>query len=128
MARQDGIPRVALAQARVWLADGKQLRRLSLYEHRIQSRVDKNKKVLDDLQQKRQAALQRAAEEVALLTQLAESKGETDDIERDYPRQALPPQFDFSIAEIARLATHLTRLAEAKKLFQASLKPLRKAA
>ncbi len=91
MARQDGIPRVALAQARVWLADGKQLRRLSLYEHRIQSRVDKNKKVLDDLQQKRQAALQRAAEEVALLTQLAESKGETYDIERDYPRQSLPP-------------------------------------
>jgi hypothetical protein len=84
--------------------------------------------MLDDLQQQRQAALQRAAEEVALLTQLAESKGETYDIERDYPRQALPPQFDFSIAEIARLATHLTRLAEAKKLFQASLKPLRKAA
>jgi hypothetical protein len=119
---------VALAQARVWLAEGKNLQLLSLYQHRIQNRVTKNKKMLDDLQQQRQAALQRAAEEVALLTQLAESKGETYDIERDYPRQAFPPQFDFSIPEIARLATHLTRLAEAKKLLQASQRPLRKAA
>jgi hypothetical protein len=96
-------------------------------QHRIQNRVDKNKKMLDDLQQ-RQAAIERAAEEVALFTQLAESKGETYDIDRDYPRQAIPPQFDFSIPEIARLATHLTRLAEAKKLLQASQRPLRKAA
>ena len=101
---------------------------LSLYQHRIPNRVDKNKKMLDDLQQQRQAALQRAAEEVALLTQLAESKAKTFDIGRDYPRQTLPPQFDFSIPEIARLATRLTRLAEAKKLLQPSQKPLRKAA
>jgi hypothetical protein len=119
---------VALAQARVWLADGKNLQLLSLYAHRIQNRVTKNKKMLDDLQQQRQAALQKVAEEVALLSQLAESKGETYDIERDYPRQALPPQFDFSIPEIARLATHLIRLAEAKKLLQATQRPLRRAA
>jgi len=119
---------VALAQARVWLDEGKNLQLLSLYAHRIQNRVSKNKKMLDDLQQQRQAALQRVAEEVALLTQLAESKGETYDIARDYPRQAFPPQFDFSIPEIARLATHLTRLAEAKKLLQATPKPLRRAA
>ena len=119
---------VALAQARVWLSEGKNLQLLSLYQHRIQNRIGKNKKMLDDLQQQRQAALQRVAEEVALLTQLAESKGETYDIARDYPRQAFPPQFDFSIPEIARLATHLTRLAEAKKLLQASQRPLRKAA
>jgi hypothetical protein len=84
--------------------------------------------MLDELQQQRQAALQRVAEEVSLLTQLAESKGETYDIAREYPRQSLPPQFDFSIPEIARLATHLTRLAEAKKLLQATQRPLRKAA
>ena len=119
---------VALAQARAWLAEGKNLQLLSLYQHRIQRRVEKNKKMLDDLQQQRQSALQRVAEEVALLTQLAESKGETYDIERDYPLQTLPPQFDFSIPEIARLATHLTRLAEAKKLLQATPKPLRRAA
>jgi hypothetical protein len=119
---------VALAQARVWLADGKNLQLLSLYQHRIQNRVTKNKKMLDDLQQQRRATLQQVAEEVALLTQLAESKGETYDIARDYPRQSLPPQFDFSIPEIARLAAHLTRLAEAKKLLQTAQRPLRKAA
>ena len=119
---------VALAQARVWLAEGKNLQLLSLYQHRIQRRVEKNKKMLDELQQQRQAALQRVAEEASLLTQQAESKGETYDIARDYPRQAFPPQFDFSIPEIARLATHLIRLAEAKKLLQATQRPLRRAA
>ncbi|MGA2119738.1 MAG: hypothetical protein ABSH56_33950 [Bryobacteraceae bacterium] len=119
---------VALAQARVWLSEGKNLQLLSLYQHRIQRRVEKNKKMLDDLQQQRHSALERVAEEVALLTQLAASKGETYDIERDYPRQTFPPQFDFSIPEIARLATHLTRLAEAKKLLQSAPRPLRKAA
>jgi hypothetical protein len=119
---------VALAQARVWLADGKNLQLLSLYQHRIQNRVTKNKKMLDDLQQQRRATLQQVAEEVAILTQLAESKGETYDIARDYPRRSLPPQFDFSIPEIARLAAHLTRLAEAKKLLQTAQRPLRKAA
>ena len=84
--------------------------------------------MLDELQQQRQAALQHAAEEVALLTQLAESKGETYDIERDYPRQSLPPQFDFSIPEIARLASPPTRLAEAKKQSSAPRKAFRQAA
>ncbi|MGA2114228.1 MAG: hypothetical protein ABSH56_05700, partial [Bryobacteraceae bacterium] len=115
-------------QARVWLAEGKNLQLLSLYQHRIQRRVEKNKKMLDDLQQQRHSALERVAKEVALLTQLAASKGETYDIERDYPRQALPPQFDFSIPEIARRAAHQIRLAETKKLLQATQKPLRKAA
>jgi hypothetical protein len=48
--------------------------------------------------------------------------------ERDYPRHALPPQFDFSKPGIACLAVHHSRLAEAKKLFLAPPKPLRKAA
>jgi len=86
---------VALAQARVWLSEGKNLQLLSLYQHRIQRRVEKNKKMLDELQQQRQAALQRVAEEVSLLTQLAESKGETYDIARDYPRQAFPRNLIF---------------------------------
>jgi len=119
---------VALAQARVWLARGKDLQLLSLYEHRIQRRVEKNMTMLRDLQQDRKAALAQAAEEVALLSQLAASKGETYDFERDYPRETLPPQFDFSNAVILRLAAHYSRLAEAKKLLLASPKPLRKAA
>jgi hypothetical protein len=82
---------VALAQARVWLADGKNLQLLGLYEHRIQRRVEKNMDMLRGLQQERKAALQQAVEEVALLTQLAASKGETYAFERDYPHHALPP-------------------------------------
>ena len=108
---------VALAQARVWLSEGKNLQLLSLYQHRIQRRVEKNKKMLDELQQQRQAALQRVAEEVALLTQLAESKGETYHPERDLPRAALPPQFDFSKSGIVRLAAHQLSLVEAKREF-----------
>ncbi len=118
----------ALAQARVWLAQGKDLQLLSLYEHRIQRRVEKNMVMLRALQQDRQAALKQAAEEVALLVELAASKGETYDPERDYPRQILPPQFDFSNAAILRVAAHYSRLAAAKKLFLAPPKPLRKAA
>ena len=119
---------VALAQARVWLADGKNLQLLGLYEHRIQRRVEKNMDMLRGLQQDRKAALQQAVEEVALLTQLAASKGETYAFERDYPRQALPPQFDFSKLGISRLAAHHSRLTEAKKQSLVVPKSLTKAA
>ena len=116
------------AQAHTWLRDGKQLQLLGLYEHRFQRRVEKNMQMLRELQQERKAAFKQAAEEVALLTQLAESKGETFDIERDFPIESLPPQFVFSKPEIARLAAHLRRLAEAKKQSSAPAKTLSKAA
>jgi len=45
--------------------------------------LDVYKRQLRGLQQDRKAALQQAVEEVALLTQLAASKGETYDFERD---------------------------------------------
>jgi len=98
------------------------------YEHRFQRRVEKNMQMLRELQQERKAAFKQAAEEVVLLTQLAESKGETFDIERDFPIESLPPQFVFSKPEIARLAAHLRRLAEAKKQSSAPAKTLSKAA
>jgi hypothetical protein len=41
---------------------------------------------------------------------------------------ALPPQFVFSLAEIARQVAHNRRLAEAKKHLQASQKKLTKIA
>jgi hypothetical protein len=125
-----GIPEVdvALAQARVWLADGKNLQLLGLYEHRIQRRVEKNMVMLRELRQERKAAFKQAVDEVALLIELAENQGETFDFERDYPRQALSPQFDFSKAAILRLAAHQRRLNDAKKWFPASPKPRRKAA
>jgi len=115
-----------LVQSRVWVVEGKELALLSLYEQRIQRRVEKNMKMIHDLQQVRHAALQKAVEEAELLARLAASKGETYDVEVDFPPAALPPQFDFSLAEIARLAAHKARLTEAKKHFAAPRKPLRR--
>ncbi len=97
---------VAYAQAVVWLKEGKNLGLLTLYEGRIQRRVEKNLAIVRQLQQDRKAALQQAVEEATLLAQLAASKGETFDIERDFPREALPPQFVFSLCQIARLVAH----------------------
>jgi hypothetical protein len=119
---------VALAQARVWLADGKQLQLLGLYEYRMQRRVEKNMDMLRELQQERQAALNQAVEDVAALAKLAEKQSVTFDIERDYPRLAIPPQFDFSNAEILRLAPHHRRLEDSKKYFPPAKKPLHNAA
>ncbi|MGP8244327.1 MAG: hypothetical protein ACLQVN_07385 [Bryobacteraceae bacterium] len=127
---RNGNPEIeaSFAQARTWLNDGKDLQLLGLYEHRIQSRVNKNTQMLRQLQQDRKAALEQAAEEVALLAQLADSKGETFDIERDFPAESLPPQFVFSKPEILRLAAHRRRLAEAKKQSSAPPKTLSQAA
>jgi hypothetical protein len=126
----NGNPEVeaSFAQARTWLDQGKDLQLLGLYQHRIQSSVRKNMKMLRELQQDRKAALKQAAEDVALLTQLAENKGETYDAERDFPVESLPPQFVFSKPEIARLAAHQRRLAEAKTQSAAPPKTFSKAA
>src|ERR1035438_1209069 len=86
----------AFAQAVVWLKEGKNLGLLTLYEGRIQRRVEKNLAIIRQLQQDRQAALQQAVEEAELLAQLAASKGESFDIERDFPRETLPPQFVYA--------------------------------
>ncbi len=118
----------ALAQAVVWLKEGKNLGLLTLYESRIQRRVEKDMLMVRQLQQDRQAALNKAVEEATLLAQLAACKGEVYDIERDFPREALPQQFVFSLPQIARLVAHNRRLAEAKKQFQATPKAFRQAA
>jgi hypothetical protein len=111
----------ALAQAVAWASDAKNLNLLTLYEGRIQRRVEKNLQMLKQLEAERKAALQQAVEEAKLLVQLAASKGETYDIESEFPSEALPPQFDFSTRQIARLAAHSQRLAQARL-------PLRRAA
>ncbi|SPE42446.1 hypothetical protein SBA3_540024 [Candidatus Sulfopaludibacter sp. SbA3] len=80
-----------MAQARVWLTDSHKLGLLTLYEARIQRKIEKNLAILRQQQQDRQAALEKAVEEATLLAQLAAAKGESFDIERDYPREFLPP-------------------------------------
>jgi len=63
-----------------------------------------------------------------LLAQYAASKGEAYNVEADLPPEALPPQFAFSLPEIARRATHNLRLVDAKKHVPAARQPFRKAA
>ena len=114
----------AFSQARVWLSKGENLALLTLYENRIQRRVEKNMVLLRQQQADRQAAFQKAVEEAELLSQLAAAKGETFDVERDFPLEVLPPQFVFSPAALARQVAHNRRLAEARKHVQASQKKL----
>jgi hypothetical protein len=118
----------AFAQTRTWFDDPKNIALLGLYEQRIKNKELKAAAQLTQLQNARREALKQAVEEAALLAKLAESKGETLNLERDLPRLTHYPQFDFSNPEIARLVIHARRLAEAKALFQTPQKPLRMAA
>ena len=92
----------ALAMTRVWRERSKELERLTLYEGRLQRKVEKNIALLRQMQQDRREALQKLVEEAATL-------GETYTL----PTELLPPQFDFSTPQIAALASHHRRLAEA---------------
>jgi len=118
----------AFSQARVWLTSSKEIALYSLYEHRIQRKLEKNLAQLRQLQEDRRKALQQAVEEAALLAQAAASKGEPFDLERDFPVQALYPQLVFSTPEFARLVAYSRRLASAKEAIPAARQPFRKAA
>ncbi|SPE23738.1 hypothetical protein SBA3_1030005 [Candidatus Sulfopaludibacter sp. SbA3] len=118
----------AFAQAVTWASEAKNLNLMSLYEGRTQRRVERNMKMLKDLQAERKAAFNQVVEDATLLAQHAASKGEPYDVERDFPPEALPPQFGFSLPEIARRVTHNLRLADAKSHVPAPKQPLRKAA
>jgi hypothetical protein len=48
------------------------------------------------------------------MSQLAEKAGETYNPATDFPRELLPPQFDFSNPEILRLIVHHRRLKAAQ--------------
>ena len=107
----------ALAMAITWIKEGKNLQLLTLYESRLQRKVEKNMALLRQMQQERRDALQQALEEAAIL-------GEA----YDFPAEALPPQFDFSPQQFARLAAHRRRLNEAGMRRGTPQKPLRRAA
>ena len=95
----------AICQARTWLADGKQLQQLALYESRIRRSLEKNEKQLKELQAERKAARDKALEEAKLLAQLALLEGEIYVQEEN--------GFGFSAEEIVRLVRHEMRLQEA---------------
>jgi hypothetical protein len=114
----------ALAQARVWISKGGNLQLLGLYESRIQRRFEKNMAEIRTLQAARKAELDQILEEVDLLCQLAESRGE--EVE---PSQFVSlAKFDFSDPDIGRLLNRRRDLREAKKRFQDPRKPSKIAA
>ncbi len=113
-----------LSHGRTWIAEARNLNLLTLYESRIQRRFEKNMAELRRLQSERKAALEAAIEEAALLSHLAESKGETYN-----PAEAFVARgFEFSPVEIARKVTRWHHLVEAKKLSATPRKELRRAA
>jgi hypothetical protein len=75
----------AITQAQTWRADNKQFSNIALYETRLHRMIAKNKKELDQLQTKRQAAESAAREEAELL--LEEKLAEQDPIDQAQPIQ-----------------------------------------
>ena len=106
-------PVAALVEA--WIDPSKGLQRIALYANRIQRAIEKNTIRLEALQSQRKAAHEKAQEEAVLLTELAQSKGETYDPAPDFPAPASPTGFVYSPAEIARLISRRSRLEEATK-------------
>ncbi len=110
--RSDLTPAAALVEA--WIDPAKGLQRIALYANRIQRAVEKNTTRLEALQSQRKAAYEKAQEEAVLLTQLAQSKGETYDPAPDFPATTSPAGFVYARDEIARLISRRGRLEEAK--------------
>jgi hypothetical protein len=94
-----------------------ELRRTSLYAHRIQRAIEKSRAELKSLQGERKAAYAQAQEEAILLTQLAYAKGETVDAAKDFPSPERCGGFVYSMAEILRVLDREARLEEAKSRF-----------
>jgi hypothetical protein len=105
---------VAAAKGRTWLAHDKSLERIALYASRIQRRVEKDIALLRQLQADRKAAFEKAVEEAQSISEVAVKAGETYNPATDFPRELLPPQFDFSNPEILRLIVHHRRLKAAQ--------------
>jgi hypothetical protein len=101
----------AACQARVWLADGRNIQLLALYETRIRRNIEKNEKQLKELQAERKAAHAKALYEEILLAKLA--------ISENVPYHAPEPDaqngFAFSSHEITRLARRELRLEQATR-------------
>jgi hypothetical protein len=109
----------ALSQAKAWLADSKNIQLLTLYEQRIQRSLRNSTADLRVLQAERLAARRQAVEEELLLSQLAESKGETYKI----PAEIQSGQFVFSSSEIEPLIARQKLLDEARALPKVRIAP-----
>ena len=99
----------AACQARVWLADGKHLQTISLYEHRIRRNIEKNEKQLKEIQAERNAPRDQALEEALLIAEFALSQDEAYDPAEDLGEN----RFEFLPTGILRLAHRRIRLQKA---------------
>jgi hypothetical protein len=104
----------ALAQARTWLAEGKNLQLLTLYEQRIHRSVEKSMAQLAALQTQRREARQKALEEAQLLAQLAYMRDQPYDPAPDFPPEASEFGSEFSTGVINALIGRNQRLREAR--------------
>jgi hypothetical protein len=119
---QPGISQ-ALSQAKTWLADGKDIQLLSLYQQRIQRSIERNMAEIRTLRTERKAARDRALAEALLLSQLAQSKGEKYDAAADFPPELLGTNSVFSSAAITRLIDRNQRLTEARDYAKTRVNP-----
>ena len=103
----------AFAQGRAWLARGKNMDLLGLYEHRITRHLEKSMAELRRLQAERREAMEKALEEAELLAEYAESEGEVFDAVADAAQNA-PPNFVFSAPDFERLLARRRLLTRAK--------------
>ena len=100
----------AFAMAQAWLAKGKSIELISLYETRIHRNLEKNMAELRRLKAEREAALQQALEEAALDAEIAAYKEEPYEITQDVTRR----HFVFSKHEIAAKFAHIQRRKQAR--------------
>ena len=114
--------RLALADARAFVAAPTRFQLLTIYERRIHGNMSKSLRQLTDLKPTRlalearekaeaKALREQALEQARLLTQLAEMEGEPCDIATEYPHLI---GFVFSDAEIAQAIYFAGRLKAAK--------------
>jgi hypothetical protein len=95
----------AFAMARAWLAKGKSIELISLYETRIHRNLEKNMAELRRLKAEREAALQQALEEAETDAEIARHKGEAYQVAEPVTRR----QFVFSKQEIAARVAFIER-------------------
>jgi hypothetical protein len=106
---------LALADAQTFLTQAAAFNLLTLYEQRINRNLQRNMKLLRDLQAERKAHHDQAMEEAKLLAQLNLMNG--------LPYQPEENGFVFSIAEINRAIDRNNRLKAAKLAATPSSKP-----
>ena len=101
----------AFAMARAWLAKGKSIELISLYETRIHRNLEKNMAELRRLKAEREAALQQALEEAETEAQIAEYKEEPYEVSEPVTRR----HFVFSSQEIGARVAAIRRRKQATR-------------